>query len=120
MKTFSFGGKIHYSFVNNSKFFFSIYLGAGLYNSTSKTAQLNVYEAAPNQGLIRKFDFTLPRENYTGIFYMPGIHFNYNIYRDYIVGLDFNLHRNVDNETTDSLPVTPSFFGANLTIGKRF
>lgn len=120
INTFSFGGKIHYSFVNNSKFFFSIYLGAGIYNSNSTTAELNIYEAAPNQGLIKEFDFTLPEENYTGLFYMPGIHFNYNVYKDYIIGLDFNLHRNFDNDKTDQLPVTPSFYGANLSIGKKF
>lgn len=120
MKTFSFGGKIHYSFINNSKFFFSIYVGAGIYNSTSKTALLNILDSEPNQGMIREFYFTLPQENYTGFYYMPGIHFNYNIYKDFIVGIDLNLHRNFDNNKTDWLPVIPSFYGANFTIGKKF
>lgn len=120
IKTFSFGGKIHYSFVNNSRFFFSIYVGAGIYTSNSKTADLHIIDSEPNLGLVKDFDFMIPEENYTGVYYMPGIHFNYNIYKDFIIGLDFNLHRNLDNEKTDLLPVIPSFYGANLTIGKKF
>ena len=119
MNTFSMGSKIHYSFVNNSKFFFSIYLGAGIYNSTSKSAELNSIQRGIN-GEVVSFEFTIPEDNYTGIFYMPGLHFNYNFYKSYIIGLDFNLHRNLDNDKTYQLPVIPSYYGANLSIGKKF
>lgn len=116
----SLGIKTHFVLSGGERLYFSTYLAVGAYTSWSSFHRRTEARFSDNQMLEYKTEHIKKRNN--GLFYMPGLQVNYQIFRKYFLGIDLCLLQFIDFEnrglyTTYDFPVIPNYYNASLTFG---
>lgn len=118
VSTLAGGIKLHYAFVNNSKWFFSFYLGTGLLNSKSSAFYVSQVDFTGNQ--ITYLDYKQVSGDASAIFLSPGLTLDFMFSKNFFVGFDINILEYRDSKKVNDLPVLPGFFNIGLSLGKKF
>lgn len=116
----SLGIKSHFVLSGGERLYFSTYLAVGAYTSWSSFHRRTEARFSDNQMLEYKTEHIKKRNN--GLFYMPGLQLNYQIFRKYFLGFDLSLFLFIDLENLDlytsyDYPVLPEYYNASLTFG---
>jgi len=121
IRNHSLGSKIHFLFVNNEKWSFSLFGGFGYNFSNSKQHVLlnNTFDQETLQ--IISFENEIETESYNNFFGMYGLQTHYSFYKKYIIGLEVSfLSAFMDNETWDSINRLPNYYNFSLMLGFKF
>jgi hypothetical protein len=111
------GAGIHYSFVNNDKWYFGIKLNSGLLVSKAKTFYLTQFSYDPVTLEIESYAYKIYDEPLTAIYFEPGFQTHYSVYKDYFIGLDLGLYQ----EVTQKHRLNDAYnLNGQIIIGKKF
>ncbi|MFN3554484.1 MAG: hypothetical protein ACK4VN_00815 [Bacteroidales bacterium] len=119
----SIGIKAHFVLSGKGRWFFSVYLGGGAFNSFSSYHSLT--EALFVGDQMVDYENLHVKRNNVGVFHMPGLLLNYQVYGNWSLGCDLSLFRFIDFKrrglyTTYDYPVLPQFYSALLSLGFKF
>ncbi len=119
----SLGLKTHFVLSGSGRWYVSAYLAGGAYTSWSSYHTHTEAVYWDDQMVEYTREHIKKRNN--GLFYMPGLQVNYQIYGKYYLGLDLGLFRFIDLESLDlytsyDYPVLPEYYNASLTFGIKF
>jgi len=120
--THSIGAKIHFSFVNNKKFFFSFNFSSGMVFSKSSIHNVVSLEYNQQTGAIINYTNEFLRDTDTQIFYGPGLQFQYTLPRNYIIGLEAMGYfaRQKEKNRIITIPVITNYYNLSILVGKKF
>lgn len=118
---FGLGTRVHYTFVNKERFFFSFFGGIGYHFSESKVFVLSRFSHTQNTGQITDFDSSIKKEKESAFFTTIGLRFTYAIQKKYTVGVILNYHSMLLNdENFSKILLLTNNYNLGLTIGKQF
>jgi len=120
--THSIGAKIHYSFVNNNKFYFSFSYSGGIIFSKSSIFNLKSIEYNPATGSILNYTDEISKDTDTQLFYGPGLSFQYTLPKNYIVGFEATGYFAKQKESGGliTIPVITDYYNLSILFGKKF
>lgn len=111
------GAGIHFSFVNNEKWFFSFKLNGGMVYSKSNTFFVSEFSYDPVTAEILWYKSEKLHEQLTTFYFEPGFQTHYSIYKDYFIGMDLGMYQ----EVTNKLRRNDSYnFNGQVILGKKF
>jgi len=115
------GTRVHYTFVNNNKFFFSFFGGIGYHYYNSKLFLIREYFYKKDTGQIIDFESELISEKDSSFFTTLGLRFTYAIQKKYTVGILANYHATLVNDANFSnILLLTNNYNLAFTIGKQF
>jgi hypothetical protein len=128
IQTYSFGGSLNLVFINKSKHYFSLNLGAGFYTSKSTKqdfSEVTTQSTFTPQGEfisseITDFVVETDEATKTEPFIMPSLQYQYIFKNNYILGVGVDLLLDQDSDAITSHPVLANFYSFNIHFGKAF
>jgi hypothetical protein len=120
--THSIGAKIHFSFVNNKKFFFSFNFSSGMMFSKSSIHNVLSFEYNQQTGAIINYTNEFLKDTDAQIFYGPGLQFQYTLPSNYIIGLEAMGYfaRQKEKNGIITIPVITNYYNLSILVGKKF
>lgn len=120
--THSIGAKIHFSFVNNKRFFFSFNFSGGIIFSKSSSFILNSFGFDSQTGSIINYTNEFLKDTDTQIFYGPGLQFQYTLPKNYIIGIEATGYFSKQKEKGGiiTIPVISNYYNLSILFGKKF
>ena len=119
IRTFAFGGKIHFSFVNNSRHYLSFAGGLGLYTSESER-QFFLETSTNSDGVITDFVSDTASATKTELFLMPSLQYYYQFRSGISLGIELSTLLDQDSEILLTQPVIANYYNLALSFGKTF
>lgn len=121
IRNHSLGSKIHFLFINNKSWSFSIFGGLGYNFSSSKQHVLLSNNFDQETLEIISFENEVETENYNSFFGTYGLQTHYSFYQNYFIGLEVSfLSAFTDDETFDTINRLPDYYNFNLLFGFKF
>ena len=121
--THSVGLRPHYSIINNNRWHLSINFAFGIALSKSSIQGYDRFSWHPVSGQIIDYELDEPdKGSISGLFVSPGLQLHFTFYRNFIIGIDPNLHYfkpGADYDTLNSIPSWPEFINLSIMIGKK-
>ncbi len=119
IRTFAFGGKIHFSFIDNSRHYLSFAGGGGLYTSKSER-QFFLETSTNSEGVITDFVSDTAKATKTEFFLMPSLQYYYIFKNGITLGVGVSTLLDQDSEILLTQPVIANYYNLALSFGKKF
>ncbi len=118
----SLGAKIHFSFVNNKKIYFSFNLSGGMLFSKSSIFSLSSIQFNHQTGEIVNYTSEIIKDTESQIFHGLGLQFQYTLSKNYIIGIETAGYFSKQKEKNGiiTIPVISNYYNASILFGKKF
>lgn len=114
------GGRIHYSFVNSEKFFFSFNVGMGLYIGKSSNNIFENLTITQEMDRVISLDVRKEMETITTPFFAPGIQAAYSFTTTYSAGIKIDFYTLYTSNEQLQTPVLGEHYNLALSLGYNF
>ena len=119
IETYAAGLKGHFHFINSSHHFFSVALGAGVYNSASSIQFFTEATISP-EGILSDFVTEEETETKSEFFILPSIQYSYIFNGGYSLGIEFSALLDQDSAPLLTQPVLANYYNIAIALGKQF
>lgn len=121
IRNHSLGSKLHFLFVNNNKWSFSLFGGFGYNFSKSKKHMILSFSYDLETLQTLSFENEITAENFNSFFGTYGLQTHYSFFKNYLIGLEVSfLSALVNNQTFPDLNKLPDYYNINLLLGYKF
>jgi len=128
ISTFGFGGKLHFKIFKIKHHSLAISGGFGLYSSKSSRQGLDEVtfeirfdeEGEVEETFITDVVTLEDTDTKSELFFLPALEYQFQLKRNYLIGLEANSLFDLDSEILTTHPVLANFYSFNLKLGKRF